>query len=208
MSFADRMGKYELEFNQAVTAFLNNWANVMARAQESQGALFDPNVYPDLTQLRSEFRFRVIYRPVVDANDFRVSMQEEELLRLKESAQQDALESFNTMMREPLVRLREVVAKLAEVACKSDRTVINKKTGAEEIRPPIFRDSVCENIIEEIALLRDFAEFMPLEVLKVADTVAGTVPTPQELRDDPEKRADVGRQAATLVSVIDSLLED
>lgn len=208
MTFADRMGKFELEFNQAVTAFLNNWANVMAHAQATQGALFDPAAYPDLTDLRSDFRFRVSYRPVTDAADFRVSMQEDEIALLKAQAEVAAKESMDTLMREPLERLREVVAKLSEVASRADREVVNKRTGATEIRPPIFRDSVCDNIIDEINLLRDFAGVLPDDIMQLADAVQRAVPSPQALRDDPVARTTTKMQANNLLSAIDQLLED
>lgn len=208
MTFADRLGKSELEFNQSVTAFMNNWANVMDRAKLSQGALFDESVYPDLTDLRNEFKFRVTYRPVSDAGDFRVVMQEEELMRLREQVEATTKESMNAIMRAPLERLRDVVMHLNEVTGKTDRKVINKKTGAEEFKPPIFRDSVCENIIEEIELLHDFAAMLPQDILSVAKTTINILPRAQDLRDDSEKRAVVNQQTQKLLSVIDNMLED
>ncbi len=208
MTFAERMAAYELEFNQTVTVFLNNWANVMDKAKLAQGALFDPGAYPDLTDLRNDFRFRVMYRPVVDAGDFRVQMQEEELSLLRQQVEEATRESMNAILRMPLERLKEVVAHLHEVTGRPDRKVINKRTGAEEIKPPIFRDSVCEKIIDEIALLHDFAEVLPPNVLAVAKTTANILPKPQDLRDDPEKRSVVNQQAQKLLSVIDNMLED
>jgi len=208
MPFAERMGKFELEFNQTVTAFLNNWANVMDRAKLAQGNLFDPSAYPDLTELKNDFRFRVSYRPVTDAGDFRVSLQEEELAMLRANAERDVMESMNAIMSEPLKRLREVIARLHETAGKEDRIVINKRNGREEVRPPIFRDSVCENIIEEISLLHDFAEVLPPEVLDVAKTTVDMLPRPSELRDNPEVRAKVKVQSESLLNAIDALLED
>ncbi len=208
MQFADRMGKYELEFNQAVTAFLNNWANVMNYAKVTQGALFDPNAYPDLSDLKNDFRFKVAYRPVTDHTDFRVAMQEEEIATLKAQAEANARESMDALMREPLTRLREAVARLAEIAAKSDRVVVNKKTGAEEVRPPIFRDSVCDNIIDEINLLRDFTGVLPDEIQTLADTIHSAVPSPQALRDDPDARAVAHKNATNLLAAIDDMLED
>ena len=208
MAFADRMSKFELEFNQTVTAFLNNWANVMTQAQQSQGALFDPNAYPDLTKLKEAFRFRVIYTPVTDAGDFRVQLQEDELTLLRQQTEAAVQESMTAILREPLARLREALSKLHEVAGRADRTVLNKRTGVEEVRPPIFRDSVCENVIDEIALLHDFAAMLPDNILQVAQTVTNVLPRPQELRDNPEKRDIVRKQTDALLSVIDTMLED
>lgn len=208
MSTMDRMSKFQLEFDQTVTAFLNNWANVMDRAKQAQGALFDPSAYPDLSDLKRGFRFRVMYRPITDASDFRVALQEEELALVKQIAEQDTREAMNSLMQEPLKRLREVIARLHETTGKADRKVINKRTGHEEIRPPIFRDTVCENIIEEIDLLHAFADVLPDNVLEVAKTTVDMLPRPSQLRDDPEVRAQVNKQSEALLAAIDTMLED
>lgn len=207
MDFTERMGKFQLEFDQCVTAFLNNWSNVLQQAQTAQGALFDPNAYPDLADLRNDFRFRPVYRPVTDAQDFRVAMQEEELDALRAEVERATRESMDAILKEPLQRLREVVAKLNEVTGKTDRVVTNKKTGAIESRPPIFRDSVVENITEEISLLHAFADILPASVLGVAKSVADSVPHPQQLRDNPDKRKEVNVQTAALLASIDAMLE-
>lgn len=208
MTFADRIAKFELEFQQAVTAFLNNWANVMQMAQNHQGDLFDASAYPDLEELKADFRFRVNYRPVTDAGDFRVDLQEDELSSLREQVEEATKESVNAVLRQPLERLREVVARLNEVTKKGERAVVNKKTGATDIKAPIFRDSVVDNIMEEIALLHDFAAVLPEDVLTLAKDVADTTPHAQTLRDSPEARTDVGIKTDALLASINSMLEN
>lgn len=208
MEFTDRIAKFELEFSQSVTAFLNNWSNVMQRAEQSQGKLFDASVYPDLSELKSDFRFRVVYRPVTDLTDFRVNMQEQELELLRKQVSEATRESTEAVLRAPLQRLKEVIAKLHEVAGKPDREVLDKKTGAIELRPPIFRDSVCDNIVEEINLLHDFAAILPENILAVAKVVADTLPKPESLRTDPAKRKEVGEHTKELLAAIDGMLED
>ena len=207
MEFTERIGKYQLEFDQCVTAFLNNWSNVMTQAQAAQGELFDANAYPDLTELKSDFRFRVNYRPVTDAGDFRVQMQDDEMDALRAEVEEATKESMNNMLRAPLERLKEVVQRLNDVTAKTDREAINKKTGAIETRPPIFRDSVVDNIMDEINLLHAFADVMPDSVLSLAKSIADTTPHPQQLRDDPEVRKDVNVQTAALLDSINAMLE-
>lgn len=208
MEFTERIGKYQVEFDQCVTAFLNNWSNVMTQAQTAQGELFDANAYPDLSDLKSDFRFRVNYRPVTDAGDFRVQMQDGEMDALRAEVEAATKESMNNMLRAPLERLKDVVQRLHEVTGKTDREVVNKKTGATDVRPPIFRDSVVDNIMEEINLLHAFAEVMPDNVLAVAKSIADTTPHPQQLRDDPEKRKEVNVQTAALLDSINAMLEN
>ena len=208
MEFTERIGKFQLEFDQCVTAFLNNWSNVMQQAQQRQGDLFDASAYPDLTDLRHDFRFRINYRPVTDATDFRVAMQDEEMSALRTEVEQATKESMNNMLRAPLERLKDVVQKLHDVTGKTERATINKRTGETEIRPPIFRDSVCENIAAEIELLRAFADILPDDINVLARTVNDMTPHPQQLRDNPDKRKEVNVQTAALLDSINSMLED
>lgn len=207
MTFADRIAKFEVEFSQSVTAFLNNWSNVMQIAERNQGDLFDASAYPDLAELKSDFRFRVNYRPVTDSGDFRVDLQEEELTALRESVEESTKESVNSILRQPLERLQKVVAKLNEATKKEDRFVVNKKTGVSDLKSPIFRDSVVENLMEEINLLHDFAAVLPDEVLLLAKEVVDAAPHPDQLRTNPEKRKEVSVQTDALLASINSMLE-
>ncbi len=208
MEFSERIGKFQVEFDQCVTAFLNNWSNVMQQAQQRQGDLFDPSAYPDLTDLKSDFRFRVMYRPVTDVQDFRVAMQDDEMDTLRAEVEQATKEAMDNMLRAPLERLKDVVQKLHDVTNKTDRETVNKKTGATEVRPPIFRDSVCENIMEEISLLQAFADILPDNINDLAKTIVDVTPHPQQLRDNPDKRKEVSVQTAALLDSINSMLED
>lgn len=208
MEFTERMGKYQLEFDQCVTAFLNNWSNVMSQAQTAQGDLFDAGAYPDLTDLKNDFRFRVNYRPVTDVTDFRVQLQADEMDALRAEVEAATKESMNNLLRAPLQRLREVVQRLNEVTAKTDREVINKKTGVADIRAPIFRDSVVDNIMEEINLLHAFADVMPDSLLNIAKTIVDTTPHAQQLRDNPDKRREVNVQTTALLESINAMLGD
>lgn len=208
MDFANRMGQYELEFSQAVTAFLNNWSNVMLEAQVRQGAMFNPGDYPDLSDLRADFRFRVSYRPVTDTGDFRVQMQEEELELLRQKAEASVKESMDAMLRTPLLRLRAVVSKLQEVTSKPEREVPNPKTGALEMKPPIFRDSVVENIADEINLLHDFAACLPEQMVTIANDLRDATPSADTLRNDPDKRRETCDTASALLAAINDMLND
>ena len=143
-----------------------------------------------------------------DAGDLRVQCDEQSLALLRKQVEQATRESYDALLRAPLERLREAVARLHEVTGKADREVVNKKTGAAEVKPPIFRDSVIDNLIEEISLLRDFATVMPDHVMTLANEATEVLIHPQQLRDDPDKRRATHVQASALLDAIDSMLED
>lgn len=207
MTFADRMAKYELEFSQCVTAFLNNWSNVMQRAQDSQGDMFDPSVYPDLDELKAGFRMKVCYRPVTDYGDFRVQLQTEELDLLRVQVEAEVKESMESVYRDPLTRLRKVVVHLRDVTGKQDRVSVDKR-GVEIVKPPIFRDSVVENVHAEIDMLMELASFMPERTINLAQRIGDMVPAAQVLRDDSSKREELNVNTKHLLTAIDAMLED
>lgn len=64
MDFQNRVGQFHLQFDQAVTVFLNNYAGVMAEAAKQQGDMFALSNYPDMSTLRREFSFSVRYMPL------------------------------------------------------------------------------------------------------------------------------------------------
>jgi hypothetical protein len=62
--------------------------------------------------------------------------------------------------------------------------------------------------MEEIELLRAFADILPDDINELARTVVETTPHPQQLRDNPDKRKEVNVQTAALLASIESMLED
>jgi hypothetical protein len=208
IEFMEGMGKYELQFDQAVTAFMQNWVNVLDDAQRTQGDMFDGNDYPDVTELRRRYNFEVLVKPVTDGSDFRVQMQEDEIGTLKAKAEKQANDRMNDLLTEPLKRLRTVISRLNETMGKDDRVVTDKRTGMVEAKSPIFRDSVCDDIAHEISLLYDFMEVMPANVASLALDVAAKTPTPDELRNSKAAREKTEADTSALLATIDSLLDD
>lgn len=205
MQFADRMATYEVQFMQNVTAFLNNWANVQLAAQQAQGGLYDPGQYPDLSEIRNRFSFRVLYHPVTDTRDFRVQLQEQELERLRETTERQMVDALDDILKEPLRRLREVVSAVA-TRTGTDRTVVTKDGGIE-VRAAVFRDSLIENLVEEIALLKDFAPMLPANVVALADEASTNLHVaPEALRTDPDLRKRVSVDAKKLLGAIEEML--
>lgn len=208
IKFAEGMANIEVQYSQAVTLFLQNWVNVLSEAQRTQGAMFNANEYPDVMELRRRFRFEVNYTPVADSNDFRVKLQEDELDMLRKQVEANISNRYEEMLRQPLERLRSTVARLRDTASKEERAVVNKRTGHTEIKPPIFRDTVVENVIEEIKLLEDFAAVIPADTLSLVDTLRESLPTADTLRASQEVRDLTVVNTSSLLGAIDALLED
>jgi len=205
MEFTTRVGELQLQFSQAVTVFLNNWTNVMIEAQRRQGALFDAGAYPDVSDLKAQFTFEISYTPVTDMSDFRVAASEEESEILKASVERDVLRAQENLVKEPLQRLRDAVEKLATVTGAS-RTKVNKKTGESEVVAPIFRDTLIDNLLHEVAMVAEFADMLPDNVKAVAAQAKEIAPHPDALRVDPALREKTNVASKALLAAIEELM--
>lgn len=207
MEFQSRLNQFEVAFGQAVTVFMQNYTNVLAAAQQQQGALFDPSLYPDTSALRAEFSFAVRFMPVTDTNDFRVALQQEELDLLTKQVQAQAARDHDATAQDAVARLKTVVAHLAGAMRKENRAVTNKKTGGVEIRPPIFRDSVVENIEDVISQLETFAPLLPIDMTATLEKAkALTANGPETLRNDTWLRGETAKKADALLQELDVAL--
>lgn len=207
MEFAQRMGEYETQFNQAVTAFLQNFVHVMEEAQRTQGDLFNANDYPDLSELRARFRFSINYSQVTDSKDIRVTLQQAELDMVRAAVENQTKQQMEDLLREPLVRLREVVQRLHDKMSEGDRAV-EVRGGKTEIRPPIFRDSLVSNIQDEVDLLSSFADLLGPTYKDLADNVSQVVVDPEALRTSGTLRDDTCKQSKALLDHINGMLAD
>jgi hypothetical protein len=185
MEFAERMGKFELAFGQAVTAFLNNYSNVLTQAQETQGSLFNAEEYPDLSELRAQFSLNVRYFPVADAGDFRVQVAEDVLARLKSDAEAQIRESLADTMREPYQRLYEAVARIYTQCSKEDGRIY---------------DTLMDNLDHLLDVLPDlnFVGDTRLDEL-IEDCRSRIAVHPDMLRVEKEKRRDVAAEAKAIL---------
>jgi len=59
-----KLTDYEKERQQAVVKFAQDWTNVLVKAQQQQGDLYDPSVYPDVADVTSQFTMKLYVAPL------------------------------------------------------------------------------------------------------------------------------------------------
>lgn len=57
-------GPVKKQFDLAVDAFIINFGTVLYAAQQKQGAMFDASLYPNASEIRSEFELRLGFKPM------------------------------------------------------------------------------------------------------------------------------------------------
>lgn len=153
VGYLDQMSKFELAFKQAVTAFLNNWSNVLLEAQSRQGDLYDPTQYPDVSSLADQFIFDVPVKPFASAGDvimdeLDADVQDIVMRKLQRTEQ----EEVRDVVRGAFTDLREQVLRIVKQTTVAP--VTNKK-GEVEMKSGKIYETLTSDIKELTELLAD-----------------------------------------------------
>lgn len=173
----------------ALPAFFAEYPNMVARAGSSDrlGALYNPDHYPDLDQLKSHYEITLKYAPVPDAGDFRVDVGHEALEMLKSSYESYYKEQIESAYKDVWTRAHEVLKNM------SDKL-------AGEKRGRIY-DSLVTNVEDMVGLLDQFNitddANMRRAKARIEQTLRGV--TPEALREDDSYRLETKRKVDDLL---------
>lgn len=179
----------EMEFNNLVEQFVNQYDKLVLQAQMKLGALFNPDDYPHVDTVREKFRFSVKFAPVPEVGDWRVNVGNEAQEMLRESYAEYYQANLEQAYADVWERTHEALKRM------SDKLSGDKKQ--------IFRDTLVGNVQEMIDLLDKFNitgdPKMKQAKVKMESALSGI--TPDALREDDALRHDVK-------SKVDSLLKE
>ena len=100
-------------------AFFRDYPRLLVAAPKHLGAMYNPEDYPSVEEVRSKFGFRLVFTPVPESGDFRLDLPKQELDDMRRQYD-DAFDSrLADAMREPWDRLHKTLSamtkKLADV---------------------------------------------------------------------------------------------
>ena len=195
-TYQHNMTALQGEFNTLVDKFLAAYDWEITQAQVKLGDLFNADEYPTADRLREKFRFRTNYIPLPEVGDWRVDMEKETVATLQEHYNSYYSGALETAMKDVWGRMHEALAKMSERLDYTDDA--NKK---------IFRDSLVDNVIDIIDLLRDFnvTGDSQMEAMRQQLEEAMRGVTPDALREDQSFRADTKRNIDALIKALPSL---
>lgn len=183
------ISQMEMDFASLVTDFLNDYPNMILRAQHRMGAMFNVHDYPDPDSLQDKFRFSVKFSPVPDVGDWRVDIGNDAQQVLKESYASAYTANLESAYQDVWTRTHEALVNMS-----------NKLSGNQK---QIFRDTLVTNVKEMIDLLDKFNitgdTNMKQAKVKIENALLGV--TPDALREDDEFRLDTK-------SKVDELLKE
>lgn len=112
LDFMSHFRKRKNEWEAAVADFLTEYPTLQADAQRRLGSLFDPTEYPSPDDVARRFKIDLVVLPVPTA-DFRVTLQGDEVERIRVEAEERIKTASAGAMREVWERLFERVKHIA-----------------------------------------------------------------------------------------------
>ena len=195
-TYQQTMTALQAEFSTLVDKFLSAYDWEISQAQIKLGDMFNPDEYPTGDRLRDKFRFRTNYIPLPEVGDWRVDMEKETIDTLQEHYKNYYSGALNEAMKDVWARMHGALAKMSERLDYTDDA--NKK---------IFRDSLVDNVIDIVDLLRDFnvTGDTQMEAMRqrLEDAMRGV--TPDALREDESFRAETKRNIDDILKSLPSL---
>lgn len=191
--YREHMTKHRNDFEQSVDDFCREYDTLISEANKRLNGLFDANDYPHKTEIVSKFRFNIAIDPLPEADDFRVSLNREEITEIKKDYESRTKETLNQAMQSLWQRLYENVNHMVDRLKNTDN---------------VFRDSLINNLLNLCQLLPrlNVNDDPQLEKMRkrIEKKLCGT--TPQELRDNLDARNTVVKEAKGILKAMEGYI--
>jgi hypothetical protein len=126
MEYKQTMNNYEAQFKQMCNNFFFEYPRLVNEAQTHLGTMYRATDYPDLTNVREKFGFRMAIDPIPESGDFRLDISAEALEEVRAGYEAKFDERLAEAMRTPWERLHTVLTAMSE-KLKDEEGEDNKK---------------------------------------------------------------------------------
>jgi hypothetical protein len=131
-------------FMSKVDKFCETYPQLLADAPQHMGDLFNPADYPSVEEVRSKFGFQLVFSPVPESGDFRLSAGEADLAELR--AQYD--EAYNIRVKDAMQsawdKVHDLLQRMSEKLTEPD---------GDNAKPKLFHGTFITNVNDLCGLL-------------------------------------------------------
>jgi hypothetical protein len=202
LDHTETMRLHAAEFKAAMSRFLARFEELVT-SQSRLGTLFKVDDYPGMRdedgklrlafpeELRSKFSFETKVLPLPNADDFRVSIGDQDRERIKRQIAESIQASLRVGTRELWQRLYKVVSHLSGRMAEYN--------AAQDGNKPRLYDSMIANIVEIVDVLPKLNIAGDTELDRMAVEIRRSlVVDPQELRKSETIRSDTAKAAVDI----------
>jgi hypothetical protein len=143
MEYKQTMNNYEAQFKQMCNNFFVEYPRLVNEAQTHLGTMYRADDYPDLTNVREKFGFRMAIDPIPESGDFRLDISAHDLEEMKQQYEAKFDERLAEAMRTPWERLHEVLSAMSKKLTDEEGEESKKR----------YHDSLVTNAVDLCGLL-------------------------------------------------------
>lgn len=114
MDYSKKMREAKIEYTNLVNAFVQKYPVEVQAARNRLGSMYDPEDYPDPSDINKEFGIDVSITPVPTGNDFRVDIGNEAIEEIRGQINDSIAMKQAEAVKATFDRVREVVSKMHE----------------------------------------------------------------------------------------------
>ena len=179
------------KYLEVVEEFLNKYDDLVEKAKDLLGGLFNQADYPSGSRLRCLYDVRVLISPLAASDDFRVSLDASTIESLKEDYERESKQMLTDAIKDVWKRMHTVLTKLHE-----------RMTG-----DTYFKNTIITNVEELCDVARAFNLTRDPKLDKLIDDVlAYVVKDPKDLRKSAVLREETASFAKSALDQIDKVI--
>ena len=187
LEYTNSMSNFKIGFENAVNDLKMTWPAVMAEELLRLGPkLHNPADYPPQSELLNYFSFAHTINPVPDSNHLILDIEASVVKELKEALDKENGHRINDAKKNMYVRLLEPVAHMADI-CSNDKRVYD--TMVKDIKNVTM-------LLTELSAANLGDEILAKQLSTVKEKLAAF--TPGQIRNDPNLKAQLGKDAALI----------
>ena len=134
LDYTNEMAVHKTNFESAVTDVVNDWPNIVNRAQgRLTGSLFNPGDYPRQDHVASYFSFGFDMTPIPEKSHIVLDLEQEMIEDLQEKLELQQKQGLEKAMADVWKRLYEPVKNMAKVLSEDKKIFTSLIVNIEEI---------------------------------------------------------------------------
>lgn len=194
MPFVEQTNRLKARWERAVEDFVQEYPSLVAQARNDLGSLFNEKDYPDdIEDIKSKFSCDINFRPVESGDDWRVTLNEDDVKTLRESTEKAVKEQVGEAMKDVWRRVHDVVNNACKVLSNPNGRVHETLIGG------------AQELVEILPSL-NLTEDKDLE--RMGETIKNLLACqdPAQLRKDKQYRAHVAKDLKNVKNDLDNML--
>lgn len=189
--YISKQRNFKEQFASAVQKFIASYPDIKEDARRRLNGMFNEADYPSLVKLPKKFSMEATFTPIVNLEDFRISINETEVERLRSEIEQHVYLRISDATKSIWQRIADAVRHMYERLSNKDA---------------IFRDSLVTNISDLVDLLPRLNFTNDQEITQTITELKRLIVSPDYLRASNSKRMETAENAKELLDKITDFL--